>query len=397
MQKQKSHKKDVSVKELLTIIPDDILRTLAANTDVDNYTKVLYGRSMFYMILYSLLESDRTSLRTMEDIFNSAKFKFLFNLDQSKTVRYNSISERLSVIKVDFFEKAFDYFYIHLSRLYSEQELANLNIIRVDSTMVAETSNKLKKGMSFNHKNNSKKQAKFTVAFDGMFPCSVETFLDQEKLNECLTIPEVVKVHAKKHKLKLYVFDRGVNKRSIFDDLHADSIAFVTRLNANASYISVKVLENEERDIGSLKLIKDEIVHLYTWENNRRTKKPTKETFRLITAETKKGETILFLTNLKDETAENIMAFYKQRWDIEVFFRFIKQELNFSHFMSTNENGIKVILYMTLILSMLILIYKRLNNIGYKTAKRRFCIELDELIIALIVRFCGGDPSLVFR
>ncbi|MBB3187380.1 hypothetical protein [Microbacter margulisiae] len=52
---------------------------------------------------------------------------------------------------------------------------------------------------------------------------------------------------------------------------------------------------------------------------------------------------------------------------------------------------------MTLILSMLLLIYKRLNNIGYKTAKRRFGIELDELMMALIVRFCGGDPSLVFR
>ncbi|MDR1380083.1 MAG: hypothetical protein LBJ47_01235 [Tannerella sp.] len=52
---------------------------------------------------------------------------------------------------------------------------------------------------------------------------------------------------------------------------------------------------------------------------------------------------------------------------------------------------------MTLILSMLILIYRRLNNLGFKTAKRRFSIEPDELIIAMIVRFCGGDPSLVFR
>ena len=79
------------------------------------------------------------------------------------------------------------------------------------------------------------------------------------------------------------------------------------------------------------------------------------------------------------------------------FFRFIKQELNFSHFMSTNENGIKIILYMTLILSMLILIYKRINQIGYKTAKRRFGIELDELIMAIVVQYCGGDPNLVFR
>jgi IS4 transposase len=397
MQTTKSQKKNITVKELLSVIPDDKISTLAANTHVDYCTKVLYGRSVFYMILYSLLESDRTSLRTMEDIFNSVKFKFLFNLDQSKTVRYSSISERLSVMDVSFFEKLFEHFYSHLSQLYSKQELDKYNLVRVDSTMVAETSAKLAQGMNFKHKNNSKKQAKFTVAFDGILPCNVETFLDQSQLNECLTIPQVIKDHAQKHKQQVYVFDRGVNKRSVFDELQGDSLDFVTRLNPGASYQSVEVLEQGDRLIGDLKLLKDEIVYLYNWVNNRKTKELTKETFRLITTENKDGETLLFLTNLKEEKAENITALYRKRWDIEVFFRFVKQELNFSHFMSTNENGIKIILYMTLILSMLLLIYKRLNNIGYKTAKRRFGIELDELIIAMIVRYCGGDPALVFR
>ena len=225
----------------------------------------------------------------------------------------------------------------------------------------------------------------------------METFLDQSQFNECLTIPQVIKDHAHKYEQQIYVFDRGVNKRSIFDELQNDTIYFVTRLNPSASYKSVEVLEQGDRLIGDLKLLKDEIVYLYNWVNNRKTKELTKETFRLITTENKDGEVLLFLTNLNEEEAENITALYRKRWDIEVFFRFVKQELNFSHFMSTNENGIKIILYMTLILSMLLLIYKRLNNIGYKTAKRRFGIELDELIIAMIVRFCGGDPSLVFR
>ncbi|MBP1637798.1 MAG: transposase [Bacteroidetes bacterium] len=396
MQPTKS-KKNISVKELLSVIPDDKISNLAVSTHVDYCTKVLYGRSMFYMILYSLLESERTSLRTMEDIFNSVKFKFLFNLDQNKTVRYSSISERLSVMDVSFFEELFEHFYNQLSKLYSQQELDKYNLVRVDSTMVTETSAKLAKGMSLKHKNNDKKQAKFTVAFDGILPCNVETFFDQSLLNECLTIPQVIKDHALKHKQQIYVFDRGVNKRSVFDDFQGDNIDFVTRLNPGVSYQSVEVLEQGNRLIGDLKLLKDEIVYLYNWVNNRKTKELTKETFRLITTENKNGETLIFLTNLKKEKAENITALYRKRWDVEVFFRFIKQELNFSHFMSTNENGIKIILYMTLILSMLLLIYKRLNNIGYKTAKRRFAIEQDELIIAMIVRFCGGDPSLVFR
>ena len=42
--------------------------------------------------------------------------------------------------------------------------------------------------------------------------------------------------------------------------------------------------------------------------------------------------------------------------------------------------------------------YNHCNNLFVKfKPKRRFGLELDELIIAMIVRFCGGDPSLVFR
>jgi len=73
----------------------------------------------------------------------------------------------------------------------------------------------------------------------------------------------------------------------------------------------------------------------------------------------------------------------RQPGNIEVFFRFIKQELNASHFLSVSENGIKVMLYMTLIASMLLLLYKKLNDLGYKTAKWRFTKE------------CGGDPALM--
>jgi hypothetical protein len=52
---------------------------------------------------------------------------------------------------------------------------------------------------------------------------------------------------------------------------------------------------------------------------------------------------------------------------------------------------------MTMITAMMVLIYKKLNNVGYKTAVRRFSLELNELIIKMIVKYCGGDPSLVFR
>ena len=94
---------------------------------------------------------------------------------------------------------------------------------------------------------------------------------------------------------------------------------------------------------------------------------------------------------------EEILSYYKKRWDIEVFFRFLKQELNFSHITSTNPNGIAVMMYMTMIAAMFVLVYKKLNNVGYKTVVRRISLELNELIIKMIVKHCGGDPGLVFR
>jgi IS4 transposase len=82
---------------------------------------------------------------------------------------------------------------------------------------------------------------------------------------------------------------------------------------------------------------------------------------------------------------------YKRRRDIEVFFRFLKQELNFSHFLSLNENGIRVVLYMTVITAMPVMIYKRENRIGYETAVRRMRIELENLIMAIVAVESGGD------
>jgi hypothetical protein len=52
---------------------------------------------------------------------------------------------------------------------------------------------------------------------------------------------------------------------------------------------------------------------------------------------------------------------------------------------------------MSLIAAMLLLIYKKANNIGYKTAKRRFAMELRELITAIMITMAGGDPAKLFK
>ena len=123
------------------------------------------------------------------------------------------------------------------------------------------------------------------------------------------------------------------------------------------------------------------------------------ENFRLIVAKSiTTNQEITFLTNILDLNAREVTDLYKRRWEIEIFFKFIKQELCFKHFAARNMNGIKVMLYMTLIAAMLIGAYKNENKIeSYKRAKLKFALELEMEIIKDIVIACGGDVSLMPR
>jgi IS4 transposase len=129
---------------------------------------------------------------------------------------------------------------------------------------------------------------------------------------------------------------------------------------------------------------------------DKRSKK-TKGFLRLIIAKEKgNGEVFYFLTNSETLTTIEVANIYKQRWEIEVFFKFIKQNLNFSHLLSRNENGVKVIMYMTLITAILLIVYKKLNDLkGHKIPKLKSAQELEVLIIKDIVEKCGGNPDKV--
>jgi hypothetical protein len=106
------------------------------------------------------------------------------------------------------------------------------------------------------------------------------------------------------------------------------------------------------------------------------------------------GGDICFVTNMLSEDCYLIANWYRQRREIEVFFKFIKQHLNANHLVSRDENGIRVMVYMTMIVAILIIAYKKLNGISsFKIAKLKLEIELDNECIKAIVTLCGGDPG----
>lgn len=53
--------------------------------------------------------------------------------------------------------------------------------------------------------------------------------------------------------------------------------------------------------------------------------------------------------------------------------------------------------YMTMIVVMLLPIYKKANNLSYKTAKRRVAMELRDITTAILIIFANGDPNKILK
>lgn len=399
----KDHK--VTVNQLLDVIPEGLLSHLAENTKVDYCTKVLHGRKMFYLLMYGILENDRLSQRTLEDTFNDSIFKTLFQLDDRESIRRSSISERLSRINADYFRQIYECIYDQFRKCYSDAQRQNYNLIRVDSSMVSEASARL---LSDIDNKSGKKAVKYSIAFDGLLPCNSILFTDSKYGSEDIALPEVIRSHVKQESghQNIYIIDRGLQSTRNMREFSNENIRFIARTKENRKHVELESLMTDDVDLGELILLKDSKVYLYTGVpvNNKQgnvhyRQKLVQMPFRLIVGQSKTEpkQQYWFITNDFKMTACEVADAYRRRWDIEVFFRFIKQELNLSHLVSLNKNGMQVILYMTLIVAMLVLIYKKANNIGYKTAKRRFAMEIRNLAIAMIVVQCGGNPALFFK
>lgn len=262
------------------------------------------------------------------------------------------------------------------------------NVTRFDSTVVGLSAKLLHVG--FHTQNGEHREVKFTIGLRGFVPTTARLFLRQREISEDVALRKGI-LEAQPDENTIVVFDRGLQRRETFSELDRRGIRFVTRMKSRLRAKTVQVSPVTEQDrTDTLRVTADSIV-LLRGEYGGWIEKE----WRLIEGVTlREGRPVSFLTNITDLSAVEITEIYRLRWDIEVFFRFLKQELNFSHFLSRTENGIRIMLYATMTLALLILLYKQANGIsGYKIATLRFAKELEMDMMQTIVLACGGDPS----
>jgi len=374
----------MTVEELLGLIPEEHLDFLSAETKVDHQVKKLTGVVIFKLILFSMLGSQKVSLRVMENILQSARFKKFAGIDEVNA-KYNSIRDRICTINADFFKQLFETIF----ELYNKELKEEKAISKADSTYVSIAASLVEWDMR-NGDITSLRQVKYSVAMKGSLPCSVKVYTEKKFISEIVALADLLEDNILL-KESIVVFDRGLTARKSFENLTNNNIYFVGRchLNCFCKVESNKRIPNKPK-ASSVTITNDKTGYLYEYGAKR-----TTHQYRIVSAVIDKtGEPICFITNLLNENAYTIAALYKERWAIEVFFKFIKQHLNVYHLVSRQKNGIEVMIYMTMIAAILILAFKKLNKInGYKIAKLKFEIQLDNLLIKEIVTLCGGNPD----
>jgi hypothetical protein len=191
--------------------------------------------------------------------------------------------------------------------------------------------------------------AKFRTAKGGI---KIHTCWD-----DTMMIPDVVNIApAKLHDrygLEQLIFSKGtivVEDRAYFDFLlmlqriRAENV-FVTRIKTNTVFETVRELElpkDVDHDI-----LKDEIITL-TGKKAVKTGIDQVE-LRLVHVYKPDGNKVIeIVTNQLDWTARTIADLYKKRWDIELFFKAIKQNLQIKTFVGTSENAVKSQIYIAL-------------------------------------------------
>ena len=151
----------------------------------------------------------------------------------------------------------------------------------------------------------------------------------------------------------IMVFDRGYADYDWFASLDAEGVFFVTRMKDNADYGVVERRPVPEH--GAVR--RDEIIFLY-----KAVRSGNYDLFlrRIEVWDETQQRTLVFLTNHRGFAASTIAAIYRQRWQIELFFKALKQNLHIKTFVGTSPNALQIQIW-TALIALLALKYLQLR------------------------------------
>lgn len=184
---------------------------------------------------------------------------------------------------------------------------------------------------------------------DGYLP--VFAHITDGKTHESTVASDIIGKTFKFPAESIIVFDRGYNDYEQFSYWCEQNIWFVTRLKSNAVYDVV----NENSIPKNSNILKDEIIQ---FRGTLASEQCDHDLRRIEIWDEENRQVLVLLTNHLDFGSTTIARIYKERWQIEIFFKTLKQNLKIKTFIGTSANALKIQIWTALIVVLILKILK---------------------------------------
>jgi len=179
--------------------------------------------------------------------------------------------------------------------------------------------------------------------------------------------------------------DKGYNDYAWYKQLTDKGIYFVTRLKTNAKYRTV-----DRRPILKSKgLICDQTIE---FAGIQTAKKCPVQLRRIAYRDAETGKRYVFLTNNFTLSAKTIADIYKARWQVELFFKWIKQNLKIKSFVGTSKNAVMTQIWIALCIYLLLAFLKFQSKSQISTQQILRLLQLNLFEKRDLMALLRGDP-----
>lgn len=199
-------------------------------------------------------------------------------------------------------------------------------------------------GSDWAHFSANARGAKVHVIYDADAEQPVYAVMTAARVND-ITVAQTMPIEAG----ATYVFDLGYYDYAWWAELDAAGCRIVTRFRSSTPLDLIA-----ERDTGEDGDILSDRIGLLPRRQAKNRKNPFAEPVREVRIKTDTGKVLRLLSNDLDAPAREIADLYKRRWAIELFFRWIKQNLKIKHFLGHSENAVRIQIAVALIAYLLL-------------------------------------------
>lgn len=179
--------------------------------------------------------------------------------------------------------------------------------------------------------------------------------------------------------------DKGYNDYAWYKQLTDKGIFFVTRLKTNATYRLV----NRRPVLKSKGLICDQTIE---FTGIQTAKKCPVQLRRIGYRDAETGKRYVFLTNNFKLSAKTIADIYKARWQVELFFKWIKQNLKIKSFVGTGKNAVMTQIWIALCVYLLLAFLKFQSKLQKSTQQILRLLQLNLFEKRDLMALLRGDP-----